>query len=124
MPTPPEHLDQARRNERLADRLINDSPPAYLDWAVTTAFYAAVHYVKYFRASQNLSVGDSHDEIHRFFRTPELRLLQRCYRGMEDDCWAARYQCSVPTPTDAEDCVSNSLARIRQHILGLYPPPA
>lgn len=124
MPSAGEHLTQARHNQDLAEQLINENPLAYADWAVTVAFYTALHYVKYFRASRGLSVGDSHDEIDGFFRMPELRPLQRYYRGMKDDCWGARYQCVIPTPIEAIDLVRNQLDRVRQPILRLCPPPA
>jgi len=34
---------QAQRNEQLSKKLKNEG--IYLDWVITTAFYAALHYV-------------------------------------------------------------------------------
>jgi hypothetical protein len=44
-PTPDEHLDQARENRAHAEWLISTNPtdPAALRWAVTAAFYSALH---------------------------------------------------------------------------------
>ncbi|MDY6833450.1 MAG: hypothetical protein SVY53_01440 [Chloroflexota bacterium] len=36
------HLSQARHNEEIADKLVQEPP--FHDWAVTAAFYAAIHY--------------------------------------------------------------------------------
>ena len=38
-----EHLNQAHHNERCAQYIL-DSQPKYRDWAITAAFYAALHY--------------------------------------------------------------------------------
>lgn len=38
------HLAQAKHNEALATKLLSEPP--YHDWAITAAFYAAVHYVE------------------------------------------------------------------------------
>lgn len=41
------HFDQAHHNEDLANFLLqNPQPPKFLDWAITAAFYAAIHYVE------------------------------------------------------------------------------
>ena len=122
MPTPNEHLSQARHNERLANQLVNENPPRFLDWVLTVAFYSALHYVKYLRACCGLLVGTSHDDVDQYFTMPELRALHRCYRGMKDDSRDARYNCLMPTPVDAEDCLQNRLVQIREHILQLHPP--
>ena len=39
-----DHLIQARHNQALAESLANEIQ--YKDWIITTAFYAAVHYVE------------------------------------------------------------------------------
>ena len=36
------HIDQANHNEQCAQFLIDDSPQ-FRDWAITAAFYSAVH---------------------------------------------------------------------------------
>ena len=38
------HLAQAQHNEKLAQTLLN--LPPYHDWAITAAFYAAIHYAE------------------------------------------------------------------------------
>lgn len=36
------HLSQAKHNQELANKLINEPP--YHDWGITAAFYSAIHY--------------------------------------------------------------------------------
>ena len=44
MSTPANHLDQARRNRDLAERLLAlSTDPTNVQWAVVAAFYCAVH---------------------------------------------------------------------------------
>jgi hypothetical protein len=52
------HLAQARYNEALAKELIEK----YGDWAITVAFYAAVHYVEAKFATRRMHTG--YDEGH------------------------------------------------------------
>lgn len=40
------HLAQAKHNEQLAGKLLEDPP--FQDWAITAAFYSAVHYIEGF----------------------------------------------------------------------------
>jgi len=39
------HLDQAKHNEEVCNHLNNY--PSFSDWIITTAFYAATHYIRY-----------------------------------------------------------------------------
>jgi hypothetical protein len=39
------HIDQAKHNEKCANLLLNNAPE-FRDWAITAAFYAAVHLVE------------------------------------------------------------------------------
>ena len=38
------HLSQAKHNEEVVNKLIQDPP--YHDWGITAAFYAAIHYLE------------------------------------------------------------------------------
>lgn len=38
------HLSQAKHNEEVAERLVNEPP--YHDWGITAAFYASIHYLE------------------------------------------------------------------------------
>jgi hypothetical protein len=62
------HLAQARYNEALARELIEE----YGDWAITVAFYAAVHYVEAKFATRQMHTRS--DEGHRV-RTKRLGII-------------------------------------------------
>lgn len=38
------HLSQAKHNEEVANKLVNEPP--YHDWGITAGFYAAIHYLE------------------------------------------------------------------------------
>jgi len=40
-------LEHGERNEELCDILLRDLPGRFNDWAVTTAFYACIHFVEH-----------------------------------------------------------------------------
>jgi hypothetical protein len=42
----PAHIKQAKHNQACASFLLVDPQSAFRDWAITTAFYAAVHYAE------------------------------------------------------------------------------
>lgn len=51
------HVKQAEHNGSLATKLVSVSPIEYKDWAITIAFYAAIHYVEAY-----LAIGGVHSE--------------------------------------------------------------
>lgn len=53
------HKAQAKHNEKLANKL---SETVFIDWSITSAFYAALHYVE-----------------AAFFFTPEIVHTEACY---------------------------------------------
>ena len=59
MPSEQEHMDKARHNEAFVQSL-GIPTTTFLDWAVTGIFYAALHYVEAFLATQRV-----HSPSHR-----------------------------------------------------------
>lgn len=57
------HIEQARQNAEVARLLMQDAPDGSCrwQWAMTAAFYAALHYVEAFLADLNLHSVDHHD---------------------------------------------------------------
>jgi len=45
MQTPQQRLDHAEHNLKLANKLLEEGE--FLDWVVTSSFYAAIHYCRY-----------------------------------------------------------------------------
>ena len=64
MPAQAQHLEQARANRAFAERLLELGPsdPTFRQWAVTAAFYCAVHCVEAYLARLG---RHSQDHEHR-----------------------------------------------------------
>ena len=58
MARPDEHFDQARENRRFAEHLLATYPndPVFMQWAVTSAFYSALHCMTGFLLQQGIQV--------------------------------------------------------------------
>ena len=61
MPSLLAHLWQARHNEKLAKELVDSL--TYKDWAVTTAYYTAIHYIE-------AAFSQDSDILHTEYRIP------------------------------------------------------
>jgi hypothetical protein len=86
------HLDQARRNYALYQRLTAGEQD--LDWAVTALFYTAVHLLQAFAAGNGLPLLPGHREREGFLSThcwaalgPYLKL----YRASNETRYKLRY---------------------------------
>jgi hypothetical protein len=80
LPSKDEHLKQAQHNEQLADAL---SKGAYIDWAVTVLFYAALHYVDAVLAVSQVN-PDTHGERQTEIQRNDT--LKRMYTTSFDIC--------------------------------------
>jgi len=58
VPRPDEHFEQARQNRAFAEHLLATYPnnPVFLQWAVTAAFYAALHCMTGYLVQQGVQV--------------------------------------------------------------------
>lgn len=86
------HLRQALHNHELADELASQQPMKYIDWVVTTLFYATVHYFESYWAnwgwhSDNYDDRKSYIEKH-FTRDIKIRIN---YRTLAENSWLVRY---------------------------------
>lgn len=87
---PQEHLDQAKHNEDLARGLISMKAP-FCDWAVTTCFYAALHYI-YFKLAPT-SIFSSHQELESEMskKYSSTSKVWRIYKKLKNRSENARY---------------------------------
>lgn len=99
-----QHLVKAQRNEDLARRLGTESPLQYPDWAITTAFYSALHY---FEAALT-DKPEQHVRLDHQLKKPKMgihdwtiKLLmvhfpaaEDAYRKLYDNSRVARYECN------------------------------
>ena len=122
MPPASDHLIQAQHNRRLlaamwANRPLRSNwlerlveafrPPTelYPDWAVTVAFYVAVHRVEAYYDRKFKPHSSSHGERDRTFASlSELRLAYGHYFELKNLSIASRYKCLPAkwTPTEVQ----------------------
>lgn len=105
------HLAQAKHNEKLSNRL--GARLASKDWFVTTAFYAAIHYIEAALFSQSPGIqhsdsyhgGSFHDRrdncVKDFFPSVESQ-----YKSLKDLCFIVRYLRRLNQP--AQDYLSST----------------
>ena len=92
----PDHLNQAKHNETLAEKLIAEDL-RHWDWLITIAFYAAVHYaeavffIEFGHTETACRTGDKH--AYRARKVKELfgGECWRSYRKLQTSCYNVRY---------------------------------
>ena len=119
-------LDHARHNHKVCLLLHRES---IWDWTVTTAFYAALHYVQFALFPLHITRPDGGTAVYRTFEefcrlewefVPEKRgkhgvlvelvedhlpfITAEC-RALKDLCWTARYDDYVISPMRADHAV-------------------
>ncbi|PYV67958.1 MAG: hypothetical protein DMG96_37780 [Acidobacteria bacterium] len=114
-----DHLKQAAHNEKLAETLCKS---AYVDWAVTAYFYAALHYVTAVLSLQG-TVPTSHRRRDPLVQGhKQLSKIFNEYKSLDIMSRNARYFC---TPIDGNDLQSSKLkfealkAYITHSVLGM-----
>lgn len=90
------HLEQARSNRAHLRRLLamysQDIDPNVLRWAVTAAFYSAVHCIEAELESNNLHSGTHRDRAALMKRVGVPPEIRRAYELLKDFSEDARYR--------------------------------
>lgn len=117
MPSEDDHLAQARHNEEFADFLLAQSDERFLGWAVTSVFYAAVHYGRAFLRFKSGPAITSHPgfETH-FLRISRDQSLYNLYRRLKDESERARYDCAHYTKNDVGNLTQKYLIPFRDSL--------
>lgn len=114
MPRREEHLQQAKRNEKLAGTLQAE----YRDWCVTTLYYAGLHYIE-----MQLAVEGSHPPTHEE-RDPTiskhhlLRKIWSPYKKLKVLSRNARYEAYVVTDDDINSA-KKWVGEIKDFLVGI-----
>lgn len=119
MPSQDDHLQKARHNEQFVDSFELASTP-YLDWVITGIFYAALHYVDAFLATQAVHPG-SHSR-----RDAEVKLFLGTgfyldYRALKDDSQDARYRVRQFSAEEVQNEIRPLFQKIKSEVLALLP---
>jgi len=122
MPTLNQHLRKAQHNENFATHI---SPSPFLDWLVTTKFYAALHYIDAYLANKGI-----HPKRHRGSKEsrdtyigndPNLRPVYHDYRRLREDSEDARYEVREFLLADITNRTDPCLIRIKNHLRQFLP---
>lgn len=96
MPPRHDHLAQAQHNQRLLATLSSSggSLSSYADWAVTVAYYVAVHLVEAYFDRKRKAHSASHAERDRTFASmAELKPIYGDYSDLKNLSIDSRYKC-------------------------------
>jgi hypothetical protein len=114
LPTHPEHISQAERNERLAQSLKRGQDR---DWAVTAIFYAAVHHIEaYFDAVHGLHYTSHGRRDQAMIDESDLDAIYEDYRALEEVSKKTRYSCKVYSAEEIDKVFFPLLQKIKTHI--------
>ena len=104
MPSEANHLTSAKDNEEFAEFLLKQSEGRFLGWAVTSVYYAAVHYGRAYLTANGGPTITSHPgfESH-FIRISGDQKLYDLYRRLKDESERARYDCVTYNQTEVEE---------------------
>jgi hypothetical protein len=100
VPDLPAHVAQAKHNEQCANFLLIQEHARYRDWAITAAFYAAVHlaeacFTTIPKTARTGSAADLADEGKHTYRQRKIKELAfpawRSYRKLQDASYNLRY---------------------------------
>jgi hypothetical protein len=116
IPSAHNHLLQARENRAHAEWLLASraTDNTALQWAVTAAFYAALHGLTAYLMVQGVRVSN-HAARARALRDPNSGIPHRIYSAYRDlEVWSrgARYELWNVTTQDAQDLLDQELASI------------
>lgn len=120
MAAPASHLAEARANRAHAQYLLahHTGNPTALRWAVTAAFYAAVHGMEAYLAGMG-QTGENHKKRKQLLRDPAHGVpmnVYQAYRRLEDASHGARYLVRQFTPDDVRRLLNSQLATVAQFV--------
>jgi len=116
MATAAQHRRQAESNKAFAQHFDLDTTP-YLDWVVTGAFYAALHFVEWFLKWRGYTGRRDHGLRDAYIaREADLRAIYSDYVELKYQSEGARYECRQFTPDEVKREVLPRLDRIEAHI--------
>jgi hypothetical protein len=114
MPSEADHLAAARGNEEFTEFLLIQAEERFLGWAVSSAFYAGVHYGRAFLQAKGGPAITSHPgfETH-FLRICGDQTLYSLYRRLKDESERARYDCAAYSKAEVRDLTQKFLFPFR-----------
>lgn len=91
-------------------------------WLVAALFYAALHWVEAYFASQGEHGKDHRHRRDMIVADPALdQPFWRVYRHLADRSQDARYKLKPFAPAEVNDLQTHYLGAVKKHIAGLLP---
>lgn len=118
MPSKKDHLGKAQHDEQFVSSL-NLSTTPFVDWAVTGLFYAALHYVEAYMATQNRHSPDHRARDSAIHRDSGISSIYDDYNELKNFSINARYYMIKFTEADVTQTLQPRLDAIKAHILPL-----
>lgn len=117
-----EHLAKARHNERFLQELRLDTTD-FLDWAVTVAFYSALHYIDALLAyNHGFDPKDHRERSTELTRHAHLRKnVKYSFEDLKNDGIEARYTDRVFTAEEYRDHIQPRLQEVRTYVERFVP---
>jgi uncharacterized protein (UPF0332 family) len=117
MPSEANHLASARNNEEFAEFLLTQPEGRFLGWAVSSVYYAAVHYGRaYLRAKGGPTITSHPGFETHFVRISGDQSLYELYRYLKDESERARYDCATYTKAEVSELRQKFLIPFRDAI--------
>lgn len=119
MPTEIKHQKQYENNKKmLSSNFFDLNSTNYYDWAVTIAFYCALHLIeKFFSSNPALSHDMKHYERNKLVPiTNSLKDIADEYQALYSESIRARYNCEKITRDDASFVINTLLKRIEDKL--------
>ncbi len=129
------HIDHALHNEKVCNFISKKED--YGDWIITTAFYSAIHYVRYLMIPSTLSDGTvincfealfnsqrgASEGRHGFqnrYVTTNITVIAIEYKQLHDWCNQARYF-EYNQPRVLAQQAKDNLHKIKKHVVSIKP---
>jgi hypothetical protein len=106
---------------------IRTNQHAYIDWAATCLFYAAVHYVNAYFVKSSIAIPRRHSSpdprnpgrMNIVQQDPSLKAIYAPYRHLDDESRDARYELRVISEADYDNFLLPKLEQIQKFITPL-----
>lgn len=118
MPTYMQHVYQAERNEYFLASF-DPATTQHGDWAITIAFYTALHMLDAYLATRQVHPDSHFERIGKLLADPKLQSLRVGYLRLYKESRSARYDCRPVLPDRAAKIIQGVYAAPRGHLLGL-----
>jgi hypothetical protein len=116
LPTPAEHIERAKHNQRFAEHFDVDSTE-FRDWIVTGYFYSALHWIDAYLVRENKKSDEGHSTRNTLTNTEKpLNPISRPYRLLYSYSRNARYNLVDFTPQSIKKDVIPKVQQIRQYM--------